>query len=431
MPLEVRATEPKEALAFWRGKAAVTSAQYKALTGQAKARAFGVAGLARLDQVATVQQALTEALEKGETLAQFKKRLGPLLESKGWIGQKAWRVENIFRTNLQSAFQAGRYAQMQSVAKARPYWRYVSVKDGRTRPTHRALNGKVYPHDHPFWDTYYPPNGFMCRCTVQSLSQSQVDARGFKVEDRVPGLVEPIDHRTGKKGPAVPLRPDPGWAGNVGRDWLHSLSPSELEGSLKDLITTAICRDGQGLFAGSDSCRPPLSSLDPRHIHQVGPTDILPKGLKPETYVRAFLEEFGLTDINGSVIHTLPGNIPMVIDKGLLLNKETGAWKVMRNSRERYLRLLARTIKDPFEIWQVPVTASGRQTITLRLIRLFAATGQGNGGFVVFNLVGGKQWTGATVFTSGMEWRSQAARELVMLRYLERQRVGTLLYRIP
>ena len=82
---------------------------------------------------------------------------------------------------------------MKSVSKARPYWRYVSVKDGRTRPTHRALNGKVYRHDHPFWDTYYPPNGFMCRCTVQTLSQAQVDARGLKVEDRVPGLVEPID----------------------------------------------------------------------------------------------------------------------------------------------------------------------------------------------------------------------------------------------
>ena len=264
---------------------------------------------------------------------------------------------------------------------------------------------------------------------MQTLSQNQVDARGLKVEDRVPGLVEPIDPRTDKKGPAVPLRPDPGWAGNVGSDWLQGLSPGEFEGTLKDLVTSAVCRDGQGLFADGDSCRPALSSLDPLHIHQVGPADILSKGLKPEEYVRAFLEEFGLTDINGSMIHTLPGNIPLVIDKGLFLNKETGAWKVMRNSRERYLRLLAWTIKDPFEIWEVPVTASGRQTVTLRLLRLFAATGQKIGGFAMFNLVGGRQWTGATVFTLGMERRSQAAHERVMLRYLEKQRVGNLLYR--
>ena len=266
---------------------------------------------------------------------------------------------------------------------------------------------------------------------MQTLSQNQVDARGLKVEERIPGLVEPIDPRTGKKGPAVPLRPDPGWAGNIGKDWLQGLSPSEFQGTLKNLVTTAICRDGQGLFAGSDSCRPPLSSLDPRYIHQVGPADILPKGLKPEEYVRAFLQEFGLADINGSVIHTLPGDIPLVIDKGLFLNKETGAWKVMKNSRERYLRLLARTIKRPFEIWEVPATASGRQTDTLRLLRLFATNGQKIGGFAVFNLVGGRYWTGATVFTPGMERRSAAARERVLLRYLERQRAGRLLYREP
>ena len=100
MPLDTRATEPKEVLAFWRAKAPVTSAQYKPLTGQAKARAFGAAGLARLEQVAAVQRALTAALEKGESLAQFKKRLRPLMERKGWTGQKAWRVENIFRTYL-------------------------------------------------------------------------------------------------------------------------------------------------------------------------------------------------------------------------------------------------------------------------------------------------------------------------------------------
>jgi hypothetical protein len=111
------------------------------------------------------------------------------------------------------------------------------------------------------------------------------------------------------------------------------------------------------------------------------------------------------------------------------VDKVTGAWKVKKNGRERYLRLLARTIKDPFEIWEVPVSVSGRETVTLRLLRLFAATGQKIGGFAVFNLVGGRYWTGATVFDQGEARRSEVARERVMLRYLERQRAGTLLYR--
>lgn len=226
MPTEPGNLEPKAALEYWRSRAPVTPGQYKAMSQQARARAFSVAGLARRDQVAEVHKALLTALEKGEPLAKFKKRLRLLLEMKGWTGRKAWRVENIYRTNMQSAYQAGRYAQMKAVAEARPYWRYVAVMDRRTRPTHRALHGRVYRHDHEFWDQWYPPNGFMCRCTVQTLSADQVEARGLEVQAKTPRLIEPIDPRTGNKMPAVPLVPDAGWSGNVGRDWLAGLTPA-------------------------------------------------------------------------------------------------------------------------------------------------------------------------------------------------------------
>ena len=29
---------------------------------------------------------------------------------------------------------------------------------------HRALDGKCFPVDHPFWHTWFPPNGHRCRC---------------------------------------------------------------------------------------------------------------------------------------------------------------------------------------------------------------------------------------------------------------------------
>ena len=210
---------------------------------------------------------------------------------------KAWRVDNIYRTNMQSAYMAGRYAQMQTTTKTRPYWRYVAVKDGRTRPTHRAMNGKVFPHDHEFWDSWYPPNGFRCRCTVQTLSQAQVEARGLTVEERMPRMIEPIGPG-GVKMPARPLRPDPGFSGNVGRDWLAGLAPGSLEGTIKDLTSLAICKEGKGLFASGNICKPPLKDLDKRHFLPVTKDDILPKGLAPEEYVKAFLGEFGLKGLD-------------------------------------------------------------------------------------------------------------------------------------
>jgi SPP1 gp7 family putative phage head morphogenesis protein len=424
MPLEVGGSTPKEALAYWKGRAPVTHAEYKALSDQARQRAFTVAGLARRDQVEAVHTALANAIDNGETLAQFKKRLGPLMEQQGWIGRKAWRIENIYRTNMQSAYMAGRFAQMKSTAKRRPYWRYVAVKDSRTRPSHRALDGKVYPHDHDFWSTWYPPNGFGCRCTVQTLSASQVKSRGLQVESRVPSMVEPVGP-DGVKLPARPLRPDPGFHGNVGREWLSGLSPRELEGELKDLVSVAICREGRGMFASGDDCKPPLISLAKRHILPVRAADIMAKGLAPEKYVKAFLGEFGVSDINGAVVHKLPGGIPVAIDKGLFIQKTTGKWKADKSGRGPYVKLLARTIKSPYEIWMVPAKADGRVYTTLRLLRLFSWQGK-LGGFAVFNLVGGRMWQGATTFTPKL-----GKAESVLLGYLEKQRRGTLIYREP
>lgn len=44
---------------------------------------------------------------------------------------------------------------------------YHTIGDGRVREAHRVLNGTILPIDHPFWKTYYPPNGWNCRCYVR------------------------------------------------------------------------------------------------------------------------------------------------------------------------------------------------------------------------------------------------------------------------
>ena len=48
---------------------------------------------------------------------------------------------------------------------------YRTVGDSRVRPEHATLNGIVKPIDDPFWKTYYPPNGWRCRCTVMNTAE--------------------------------------------------------------------------------------------------------------------------------------------------------------------------------------------------------------------------------------------------------------------
>lgn len=43
---------------------------------------------------------------------------------------------------------------------------YRTAGDERVREAHAALNGVTLPPSDPFWDSYYPPNGWNCRCTV-------------------------------------------------------------------------------------------------------------------------------------------------------------------------------------------------------------------------------------------------------------------------
>ena len=46
------------------------------------------------------------------------------------------------------------------------YLQYRTAGDDLVRPEHAALHGVTLPMKDSFWNTYYPPNGWNCRCTV-------------------------------------------------------------------------------------------------------------------------------------------------------------------------------------------------------------------------------------------------------------------------
>ncbi|WP_237043784.1 phage minor head protein [Pseudomonas aeruginosa] len=58
---------------------------------------------------------------------------------------------------MQSAYMAGRYAAAYEARETHPYWMYVAVMDGVTRPSHAALHGKVFRWDDPIWQHITPP----------------------------------------------------------------------------------------------------------------------------------------------------------------------------------------------------------------------------------------------------------------------------------
>lgn len=53
---------------------------------------------------------------------------------------------------------------------------YRTQHDDKVRPEHAALNGVTLPPSDPFWEEYYPPNGWNCRCTVVQVRKSKYPA---------------------------------------------------------------------------------------------------------------------------------------------------------------------------------------------------------------------------------------------------------------
>lgn len=50
---------------------------------------------------------------------------------------------------------------------------YRTAHDGRVRPEHAALEGVTLPPSDSFWEEYYPPNGWNCRCTVIQVRKTK------------------------------------------------------------------------------------------------------------------------------------------------------------------------------------------------------------------------------------------------------------------
>lgn len=194
----------KEAEQFFRDKLTLESSAWDELKGKAHAKAFTSAGAYQVDLLAELRRMTDKAIAGGMDIREFRKQFQPLVERYGWQlkgGGAAWRSDLIWRTNISTAYQAGRWQQFADGGIE--YLMYVH-NDGvrHPRPNHVALNGKIIARNDPFWTANYPPNGWGCKCRAVAALEDEYKAAPDHLTSRPEGWED---------------MPDGGWNYNVGQ----------------------------------------------------------------------------------------------------------------------------------------------------------------------------------------------------------------------
>lgn len=213
--------KPEAALEHFYAKGLRKSFTYGDLSASEHANSFTVAKMTDLDMLGDVKTSLEKALADGVPFKQWADSIMPTLQAKGWWGDQAnpaWRLETIFRTNMQSAYAVGEWEQIRDQEEIAPFLMYDAVDDFRTRPEHAAMDGKIRPVNDVFWKHYHPPNGYNCRCSVIQLSQDDLDELGLTVSPAQPiKTYDWVNPKTGKVE-KVAVGADPGFDFNPGEE---------------------------------------------------------------------------------------------------------------------------------------------------------------------------------------------------------------------
>jgi hypothetical protein len=211
-----RIPRPEEAIRFLEKKINVPTETWDDLKWGEHAHAFTVAHSIEANILDDIHGLLNKAIASGESYDTWKKGMLGAMEQAGWYGGNghtkddakyiAWRLRVIYDTNMRTAYAAAQYRKQLQEAGGRPVWLYKSkVYGDNRRQEHLALHNKAFRYDDPFWDTYYPPNGWGCQCYVTTKSESGAEREGITVEDS-----------SGRELPDI----DPTWRYNPGREAL-------------------------------------------------------------------------------------------------------------------------------------------------------------------------------------------------------------------
>lgn len=209
----------KEAVEYFKKKINLPTKRWNDLEGAMHTRAFTVAGAMRADILLDFRKAVDAAIEKGESLQDFRDRFYNIAskwrESDPSFDEKmqrpkygAWRSKVIYQTNILTSAAAAQERQARAMPDVFTHAKYVCMMMPTSREQHKAWNGTVLPVNDPWWEKHSPPNGFGCLCEKEFISKYEMDSGIEKVT----------------KAPTAPNDTT-----NIGEKWDYSIDDADEE----------------------------------------------------------------------------------------------------------------------------------------------------------------------------------------------------------
>lgn len=257
--VELRPLPPAEAIEYFRQKGYAIGFDHQDVWQAQHQAAFTVAKVMQLDILQDIRAEVDRALAEGTTLQDFRKRLTPALQDKGWWGRQVQRdpltgedkdvqlgsprrLKTIYDTNLRTAHSEGQWQRIQDNKEAFPFLEYDGNNSEHPRLVHGAWDGLTLPVGDPFWDAHFPVKAYGCKCRVRARTAAQVERSGRPVgpAPEVP-TVPHVNKRTGEVQ-QIPAGVDPSFHYPPGgrRASLAQHLVEKLEGAPADLARASV-----------------------------------------------------------------------------------------------------------------------------------------------------------------------------------------------
>lgn len=194
--MELIPLPPAEAISYFEQKGYAIGFNHHDVWQQEHQAAFTVAKVMQQDILVDIRTEITRALKEGTTYQDFAKRLTPVLQDKGWWGNKPMvdpltgeerevqlgsprRLKTIYDTNLRTSHSEGQWERIQSNKDAFPYLSYDANNSAHPRQQHAQWDALTLPVDDPFWQAHFPIKAYGCKCRVIPRTASQAERLGI------------------------------------------------------------------------------------------------------------------------------------------------------------------------------------------------------------------------------------------------------------